>query len=258
MRGDTHPRPTRITRLLARTRAVHNAPRRSGNRQRNYSDPSDPQTYVWPTPYLNVSSVLKALVDSLLLRARINTDLYIRPTGDAAPEATDEPELELEPEPEPTLELEKEQEQEQEGEGRKREEEKGGQSARLAVELAAFQKLQAEGKENYIEDKLAVDGLKREYMQSAEEQIKYKRTIAYQQVTVRDAEYQARFVKGKAHERKHCRRFMMLIDKKTIILGLEDVLVTLSLAPIDNFDKELPIIQGLNILATVGRRVILS
>ena len=101
---------------------------------------------------------------------------------------------------------------------------------------------------DYLKEKLFRGFLKNEYEQAQKNGIKYAKTSSYAQASKKYAVESILFKKDLS---RHKSNFEFIIDNKTVIIGLEDVLVNISLDKKSSYDHSFDLSQGSFALGTV-------
>lgn len=122
----------------------------------------------------------------------------------------------------------------------------------LPKQLSSFELLIRDLSDNYFNDRLEDFAIRESYSKHSKDLMCYKRTSAYSQVKKRaDADP---YLYGKDLAKfagSMQRNNLFAIDRKTLVLGLEDVLVTMSMEKVDDYDLVVPVCQSSVLLGEV-------
>ena len=116
---------------------------------------------------------------------------------------------------------------------------------------AHFRELMNEVVGNFLEDKVCDHETRADYQRFLQEQNKIKNLAVYKQALLDFEQNSGKYRKNVAGYRGKFIAYNLLIDKKTLILGLEDVLLTATTEAIDGYDKKVEVFQGSIVLGSV-------
>jgi hypothetical protein len=115
-----------------------------------------------------------------------------------------------------------------------------------------FQELLLSVQAKYLQERLHDPSVKKLYLSYAGAYASYKYTRAYSEVEQRGEAIRARYYKDH-HRFSGTFLHLIAVGQKTIIVGLEDVLVMISATPLEEYDEAVHLSHGAQTLGTVRR-----